>query len=115
MEANQSVKWISTKDELPEKGRWVLIVSWRGIIQASFWNDYWQMQELSTLGQKFKLEEVTHWMYLPVPPKSYERTIGQFLSESEAGEYRVVINRDRSAYIHPLGRDGETFDFKAWK
>lgn len=37
--------------------------------------------------------------------------IKDFLKSSGNGEYRLVVNQD-TGYIHPLGRDGETLDFK---
>lgn len=35
-----------------------------------------------------------------------------YLLRQEAGEFRLVVNTNGQCYIHPLGRDGETFDFR---
>jgi hypothetical protein len=39
-------------------------------------------------------------------------SVTDYLYRNEPGEYRVVINSDKSFYIHPINRDGETYDFK---
>jgi hypothetical protein len=37
----------------------------------------------------------------------------KYLSRNQfiTGEYRLVVNANGSSYIHPLGKDGETYDF----
>lgn len=63
------MEWISVKDRLPEKGIDVLIYS-KGRIFHAFWDcmsslsgDWYDIQN------NWIIEDVTHWMALPLPPK----------------------------------------------
>lgn len=42
--------------------------------------------------------------------KECKGSMNDFLSRQGDGEYRLVKSGERG-YIHPLGRDGETYDF----
>ena len=60
-------EWISVKDRLPEPGDYVLVCdireAWYGLweFSGSAWYD--------ASYQPWSIDEVTHWQYLPQPPK----------------------------------------------
>ena len=64
---NVGDKWISVKDRLPENGQYAVLFDEKerymgmGEFRGTFWYD--------SNHQKCGLDEVTHWMPLPEPPK----------------------------------------------
>ena len=69
-------KWISVEDELPEKGKTVLItdgvLTYVAVLNRMNGYDFqiaddWEGVEFSH--NAINLEDVTHWMPLPTPPK----------------------------------------------
>ena len=62
-------KWIPVSERLPENGDTVIVCDTREDYVNSFWYDHgWWYNE----GHRVSLEEITHWMPLPEPPKEGE-------------------------------------------
>lgn len=60
-------EWISVEDELPEKPRNYLVYVPPFYINVVFYNGYeWVVDEDEYC---FHGSEITHWMFLPEPPK----------------------------------------------
>ena len=60
-------KWISVKDRLPEPGEYVLVCDTR-----EDWYGLWEFSGVAWYDDSYKSwsnDEVTHWQYLPQPPK----------------------------------------------
>lgn len=73
------MNWINTKDKLPPKGKWVLVIE-SGEMMCDFHD--------GTDWDYHKNLNVTHWMNLPKPPKegSFDDNgvLPSIISESEA-------------------------------
>ena len=61
------MKWIKTKDELPENGRWVLTFTKSEHFTAQDWNAS-IMEFADNRFQAGCYKQPTHWMPLPKPP-----------------------------------------------
>jgi|HubBroStandDraft_4_1064222.scaffolds.fasta_scaffold32474_4 hypothetical protein len=60
--------WINVKDKLPKMGEDVLVFN-SGIIFHAFWDRTSSIQgDWYDLRNMWILENVTHWMPLPLPP-----------------------------------------------
>lgn len=67
--------WTRTVDELPMDGDYVIVFSKGGSVQEQTWYQvpdcfgkrYWYCYE--ELVDRVNIEEITHWMPLPQPPK----------------------------------------------
>lgn len=59
--------WISTKDGMPDEEHAVLICTKdeKWVLEAWLADGFWEDDQ----GNWFRLNEVTHWMPLPKPPK----------------------------------------------
>lgn len=60
------MEWININDDLPEEGLYVILNSkvhgvMMGYLYESIFNDF--------EGLEFDEKDITHWMYLPEPPK----------------------------------------------
>lgn len=60
------MEWISVNDKLPEEDQLVLVANGKYFNLRHFCDDTW-FNCLS--GEGFELNEYTHWMPLPEPPK----------------------------------------------
>jgi len=63
------MEWISVKDKLPEEGENVLIYEEAYSEVGYLFRGKWRSMETDFCGEPYELEDVTHWMYLPEPPK----------------------------------------------
>jgi len=71
------MNWISVKDELPEKGVWVLVYLDESVTSGKYLGGRWSEWELTWLGihgcgccGDDSEDIVTHWMPLPKLPKN---------------------------------------------
>ena len=76
---NSVNRWIPCSERLPEKsGQYLVCAIYVGVSLASFDRDkrewgYWQDDPCGWNGEKWiEIDEVTHWMPLPEPPKEDE-------------------------------------------
>ena len=61
--------WISVKDRLPIKERWVIVVA-DGAMNCAWYDKKrgWH-NGFNERPKNIRIEEITHWMPLPTPPK----------------------------------------------
>ena len=64
-------EWISVKDRLPEDCKKILVVNGRGYISiSSLWRkDGSKWTWVDSAGHFNHVNDITHWMPLPEPPK----------------------------------------------
>jgi hypothetical protein len=61
-------EWISVKDQMPTMGQDILCFS-KGRIFHSWWDSISSMCDWYDIQNTWIIEDVTHWMPLPLPPK----------------------------------------------
>ena len=65
IEKEPGIGWVSVKDRLPNDTKQKIVFHKRGVSFAYFCGDFWW----SSIGRRHRLDTVTHWMPLPVPPE----------------------------------------------
>ena len=74
-EGVETMKWISVEDRLPERQAWVLVAhkyskNKPALITMAYLDNFPELQCWRTSWYYYDtLENVTHWMHLPKPPK----------------------------------------------
>ena len=81
--------WINIKDELPEEFEDVIVTD-----GSDVWVDNYNLKEGGAIDWTNKFgEEITHWMYMPEPPKgSKEKTLfSVILMNEDKGKQEIQI------------------------
>ena len=68
------MKWIKISDQIPHKEDYIIVYNEEeGVIPVFLWADLNEKDpyliNVETNGQEFTLNQFTHWMPLPNPPK----------------------------------------------
>lgn len=65
-----AVEWISVKDRLPDNGQWVLVINEKNRYDlANYYDNTWSSSNDNAEDNVYALNDFTHWMLLPEPPK----------------------------------------------
>lgn len=62
-------KWISVKDRLPKRGQWVLCSDLQGVYKKIYEDGIFYDGDTYCYCAVGKIDNITHWMALPKPPK----------------------------------------------